>query len=391
MDDQATLDVDAVEVIEGFFDAPKVDTHATVERMLEGARAEHLLCTAAKQTELWRARRAGEWFAAIKKKLRKQGDKWEAWVKENVKFCGVRRVSDYMRVAKEWGRVVEANRQRAAELSVREFIEIAKRLEAGGGAAGAGNRDRPGAAATGEALSEQASRQADLVRECEEMELGKLLKELKKKNRKPEQAKRLIEGLRTRADKMRVLADKMLAVAAELEHALAPEAAGESNTDELTTEEVAERAGVTAERMDTLRSRGYFTPPPDEAGKVRYLPVHVAQVQKANERLEAEQEAKEGTTRRSRRNRGAEPGATPGNAAEVNYLTPGGEAEEAAALEGGDRPAPPGGIAPAKTAEELLEEESGAAEPAPVPSGSDHPAEASDTPPPPIPEPENVS
>jgi hypothetical protein len=81
----------------------------------------HRQCVAAASSALEHARRAGTLLAEAKGKC--GHGQWLPWLKENFDFSE-RTAQNYMKVAREWPRLAEANPQRVADLSYREAVKL---------------------------------------------------------------------------------------------------------------------------------------------------------------------------------------------------------------------------------------------------------------------------
>jgi hypothetical protein len=92
---------------------------------------EHRLCLEAATSALEHARAAGLLLIEAKAKVAHGG--WLPWLQANVPF-GERTAQNYMRLAREWPKLAEANPQRAAGLSYREAVKLLEAPRGGGGA-----------------------------------------------------------------------------------------------------------------------------------------------------------------------------------------------------------------------------------------------------------------
>jgi hypothetical protein len=81
----------------------------------------HRQCVAAASSALEYARRAGELL--IEAKARVAHGEWLPWLKANFDFSE-KTAQNYMRLAREWPKLVEANPQRVADLSCREALRL---------------------------------------------------------------------------------------------------------------------------------------------------------------------------------------------------------------------------------------------------------------------------
>lgn len=108
----------------------------------------HNACLAAMSTALDHAKRAGDLLNSAKGQA-KHGE-WLPWLATNCPGISARTAQGYMRIAREWPRLAEANTKRASYLSIREALAILadEWLDpndlAPGGCEGDGNSDDAG-------------------------------------------------------------------------------------------------------------------------------------------------------------------------------------------------------------------------------------------------------
>ena len=84
--------------------------------------AAHNACLAAMSTALDHAKRAGDLLNSAKEQA-KHGE-WLPWLATNCPGLSARTAQGYMRIAREWPRVQEANTKRASYLSIREALAV---------------------------------------------------------------------------------------------------------------------------------------------------------------------------------------------------------------------------------------------------------------------------
>jgi hypothetical protein len=82
---------------------------------------EHQQCLQAANATLEHARKAGELLQQAKAQL--EHGKWLPWLKEHFPFSE-KTAQNYMRIAREWSGLLEANPQRAADLSYRDALKL---------------------------------------------------------------------------------------------------------------------------------------------------------------------------------------------------------------------------------------------------------------------------
>jgi hypothetical protein len=100
--------------------ADNMNALAVCETIAEGINREHAAAQAFARTALEHARLCGELL--IQAKASQRHGSWRGWLAQHTTISE-RTAQGYMRLAREWERVIEANPQRVADFSLRQALQ----------------------------------------------------------------------------------------------------------------------------------------------------------------------------------------------------------------------------------------------------------------------------